>query len=65
MRYTVSNARDAPVTVDLAQDGLWGDVKITEQSITGERISADRVEWKVPVAANASADLIATFDTRY
>ncbi len=65
MRYTVSNARDVPVTVDLAQDGLWGDVKITDQSITGERISADRVEWKVPVAANASADLVATFDTRY
>lgn len=65
MRYTVSNARDTPVTVDLAQDGLWGDVRITEQSITGERISADRVEWKVPVAANASADLTATFDTRY
>ena len=65
MRYTVSNARDTPVTVDLAQDGLWGDVKITDQSITGERVSADRVEWKVPVAANASADLIATFDTRY
>lgn len=65
MRYTVSNARDTPVTVDLAQDGLWGDVKITDQSITGERISADRVEWKVPVAANASADLVATFDTRY
>ena len=65
MRYTVSNARDNPVTVDLAQDGLWGDVKITDQSITGERVSADRVEWKVPVAANASADLVATFDTRY
>lgn len=65
MRYTLSNARDTPVTVDLAQDGLWGDVKITDQSITGERVSADRVEWKVPVAANASADLIATFDTRY
>lgn len=65
VRYTVSNARDNPVTVDLAQDGLWGDVRITEQSITGERVSADRVEWKVPVAANASADLIAIFDTRY
>jgi hypothetical protein len=65
MRYTVSNARDTPVTVDLAQDGLWGDVKITDQSIAGERVSADRVEWKVPVAANASADLVATFDTRY
>ncbi len=65
MRYTLSNASDAPVTVDLAQDGLWGDVRIVDQSIVGQRISADRVEWKVPVAANASADLTATFDTRY
>jgi hypothetical protein len=65
MAYTVSNARDVPVTVDLAQDGLWGDVKITQQSLTGTRVSADRVEWKVPVAANSSTDLIATFDSRY
>jgi len=65
MTYTVSNARDAPVTVDLAQDGLWGDARVTEQSIAGERVSADRVEWKVPVAANGTTDLSATFDTRY
>ncbi|SFR96599.1 DUF4139 domain-containing protein [Sphingomonas jatrophae] len=65
MAYTVSNARDVPVTVDLAQDGLWGDVRITEQSVAGERVSADRVEWKVPVAANGTTDLTATFDSRY
>jgi hypothetical protein len=65
MTYTVSNARDVPVTVDLAQDGLWGDVNITEQSLAGERVSADRVEWKVPVAASGTTDLTATFDSRY
>lgn len=65
MVYTISNARDVPITVDLAQDGLWGDVKIAEQSLPGERVSADRVEWKVPVAANGTTDLTATFDTRY
>ncbi|PZN94804.1 MAG: DUF4139 domain-containing protein [Alphaproteobacteria bacterium] len=65
MTYTVSNARDVPVTVDLAQDGLWGDVRITEQSLTGERVSADRVEWKLPVAASGTTDLTATFDSRY
>jgi hypothetical protein len=54
-----------PVTVDLAQDGLWGDVKITEQSLTGARVSADRVEWKVPVAANGTTELTASFDSRY
>ncbi len=65
MRYTITNARDAGVTVDLAQDGLWGDVRIEAQNIVGERVSADRVEWKVPVPANGSADLTATFDSRY
>jgi hypothetical protein len=65
MRYTVTNARPGPVTVDVAQDGLWGDVRIEAQSIPGTRISADRVEWKVPVAANGTTDLTATFDSRY
>ncbi len=65
MRYTVTNARSAGVTVDLAQSGLWGDVRVDQQSVTGERVSADRIEWKVPVPANGSTDLTATFDTRF
>ncbi len=65
MKYSLTNARPGPVTVDLGQDGLWGDVRLEEQSITGTRVSADRVEWKVPVAANGSTDVTATFDTRY
>lgn len=65
MRYTLTNARNASVTVDLAQNGLWGDVRLEQQSITGERVSADRIEWKVPVPANGSTDLTATFDTRF
>ena len=65
MRYTLTNARPGPVIVDLAQDGLWGDVRIEGQSITGTRVSADRVEWKVPVPANGSTDVTASFDTRY
>ncbi len=51
MRYDFTNARPEQVTVDLAQDGLWGDVRLIEQAITGERVSADRMEWKVPVPA--------------
>jgi hypothetical protein len=65
MRYTVTNARADGVTVDLAQDGLWGDVRIDAQSLTGTRVSADRVEWKVAVPANGTTDVTATFDTRY
>lgn len=65
MRYTVTNARNSGVTVDLAQSGLWGDVRVDQQSINGERVSADRIEWKVPVPANGTTDLTATFDTRF
>ncbi len=65
MRYTLTNARPEPVTVDLAQNGLWGDVRIVAQSIEGTRISADRMEWHVPVPANGSTDLTVTFDSRY
>lgn len=65
MRYIVTNARPEAVTVDVAQNGLWGDVRIEAQSIEGTRVSADRMEWKVPVAANGTTELTATFDTRY
>lgn len=65
MKYTVTNARPAPVTVLLAQDGLYGDVRISDESLKGERISADRVEWQVPVPANGKVDLTVTFDSRY
>jgi hypothetical protein len=65
MSYTLTNAGDKAVTVDLAQDGLWGDVRIKEQSREGKRVSADRVEWSVPVPANGSTTVTATFDSRY
>ena len=65
MRYTITNARGAPVTVDLAQAGLWGDVRVTAQSQEGNRVSADRIEWQVPVPASGEAVVTATFDTRY
>lgn len=65
MKYTLTNAGDKAVTVDLAQDGLWGDVRIKEQSREGKRISADRMEWSVAVPANGSAVVTAIFDSRW
>ncbi|MEA1072303.1 DUF4139 domain-containing protein [Sphingomonas sp. LY160] len=65
MRYTLTNAAPAPVTVDLVQDGLWGDVRVTAQSQEGERLNADQIRWKVGVPANGEAVVTATFDTRY
>ncbi|MDZ3832425.1 MAG: DUF4139 domain-containing protein [Sphingopyxis sp.] len=65
MKYVVSNARPEAATVSLAQDGLWGDVRISDESLKGERVSADRIEWQVPVPANGKTEVTATFDSRY
>ena len=65
MRYELSNAGPSPVTVDLVQSGLWADTRIVDQSIKGERLSADDVRWRVKVPANGRATVTATFDTRH
>lgn len=65
MRYTLTNARPNPVTVDLMQSGLWGDTRITEESMPSQRRSADDVLWRVPVPANGEATVTVTFDSRY
>mgnify|MGYP001788193047 CR=1 FL=1 len=65
MRYTLTNAGPKPVTVDLVQDGLWGDVRIAEENMKSERRDADQAVWHVVVPANGSAQVTATFDTRY
>ncbi len=65
MRYEFTNARKEGITVDLGQSGLYGDVRVIDESIKGKRINADRMEWSVPVPANGKASLTATFDTRY
>ena len=65
MRYEVTNARPEAVTVDLAQSGLWGDVRIEQESHASERVSADKVEWRLNVPANGSVTVTATFDSRY
>ena len=65
MRYDLTNAGPKPVTVDLVQDGLWGDTRIAQESQPSERKDADRALWRVTVPANGAAQVTATFDTRY
>ncbi|HYJ29099.1 MAG TPA: DUF4139 domain-containing protein [Allosphingosinicella sp.] len=65
MRYRLTNAGPAPVTVILTQDGLWGDTRIAQESQPSERISADSATWRVTVPANGEAIVTATFDSRY
>lgn len=68
MRYTVTNAKPVPVKVDVIQGGLnqwwwWRDLRIPEESIRGEQVSADERAWEVPVAANGKTELTVTFVT--
>jgi hypothetical protein len=68
MRYTLTNARPQPVTVDLTQSGLdnyWHDTRIVSETVKSERLSGDRVVWRVPVPANGTATVTAVFETRY
>ncbi|MCU6454180.1 DUF4139 domain-containing protein [Sphingomonas sp. A2-49] len=66
MRYTLTNARRVPVTVELTQGGLdWSDTRITDESRRSERRDAGRTTWQVPVPANGETTVTATFDTRY
>jgi hypothetical protein len=65
MRYELTNAMPQPVTVKLLQEGLWGDSRITAESIKSTRRSAEVAEWAVTVPANGKASLTATFETRY
>ncbi|MCM8730220.1 DUF4139 domain-containing protein [Hephaestia sp. MAHUQ-44] len=65
MHYTLTNALPRNVTVDLLQDGLWGDTRIVSESTRSERQSADVARWRVSVPANGSAEVRAVFDSRY
>ncbi len=68
MRYQLTNARAADVTVELAQAGLdtwWHDTRIVSESQSSERADADEAVWQVRVPANGSATVTATFETRY
>jgi len=67
MRYDLTNARDDVVTVDLQQSGLdfgWSDTRIVTESLASERKNSNAVVWAVPVPANGSAVVTATFETR-
>jgi hypothetical protein len=65
MRYELSNALPRDVVVKVQQNGLWGDTRITAESQKSVRRSADTAEWAVTVPANGTANLTASFDSRY
>ncbi|MEP0190725.1 MAG: DUF4139 domain-containing protein [Erythrobacter sp.] len=70
MRYTLTNAKDAPIEVVLNQTGLgrywWGyDYRIISEDIAGEQINYARRKYTVPVPAEGKRVIRVTYDTRW
>jgi len=70
MRYTLTNAKDEAVEVELSQAGLdrgwWSsDFRVISEDIAGEQVSNDRRKWTVPVPAEGERVVRVTFETRY
>jgi hypothetical protein len=64
MRYTLRNARSAPVTVTIRQNGLGRFNEVRRESLAGRRTSASSFAWDVPVPANGEAELAFTIRQR-
>lgn len=68
MTYKVTNARPAPVKVDLVQAGLdnwWSDTRVPSESVKGTQRTLDERMWTLDVPANGETTLTVQFDTRY
>jgi hypothetical protein len=70
MRYTFTNAKSAPVEVELVQAGLdrgwWGrDFRVVSEDVPGEQLNADRRKYVVSVPANGRREVRVTYETRY
>ncbi|MGB7409408.1 MAG: DUF4139 domain-containing protein, partial [Pontixanthobacter sp.] len=70
MVYTLTNAKDQPVVVDLIQAGLdqgwWSsDFRVVSEDIPGTQVNTDRRKWMIPVAANDEREFRVTFATRF
>lgn len=70
MRYKLTNAKAAPVEVELLQTGLdqgwWSqDYRIVSEDVTGEQLNAGSRKYKISVPANGERTVRVVFETRY
>jgi hypothetical protein len=69
MSYTLTNARPAPVVVDLVQSGLDRssnhDTRVVSETVPGTQRSADQRLYRITVPANGRTVVTAVFETRY
>ena len=64
MRFTVTNARSQPVSVNLRQFGLrgWNEkTRILSETVEGKQNGSDERTWLVKVPANGSTDMVVTY----
>ncbi len=70
MRYTFTNAKDEPVTVEMTQGGLdrgwWGrDFRVTSEDVEGEQINFGNRLYRVTVPANGERVVRVTYESRW
>jgi hypothetical protein len=68
MRYTLTNARSEPVTVDLTQYGLdwwYGATNILYEPEAGVTNQQGQRRWSITVPANGRREFEVTYQTRY
>lgn len=70
MRYTITNAKDEPVDVELTQTGLgrywWGyDYRVISGEIAGEQLDYTRRKFTIPVPAEGERVIRVTYETRW
>ena len=68
MRYTLTNARPNPVTVDLLQAGLggwWRDTRIVSESVPGTQRNVDQRLYEVVVPGEGETVVTVTYATPY
>jgi len=70
MRYTLTNAKAAPVDVELVQGGLdrgwWAnDLRVTSEDVPGEQLNLDKRKYVISVPANGKRVVRVTYETRY
>ncbi len=63
MSYTLRNARDTPVTVELRQGGLWLSNQMIKESLPSRKIDAFTRGWSVPIPANGQTTLTMQVET--
>lgn len=70
MKYTITNAKPEPATVEFVQAGLdrgwWSrDYRVVSEDVPGEQITPGKRKYEVTVPAEGKREIRVTYETRY